>query len=69
VWNDARKLDKSGLTLPVQRFVALSFQPSVKLPPECPVPELVVERKKVKDTIKKFQLGTEKKKLSALSGC
>jgi heptosyltransferase-2 len=66
--NDTRKLNKSVLTMTVQRFVALAFQPSVKLPPECPVPELIVEGKKVKDTIKKFQLGTEKKILALCPG-
>ena len=66
--NDARKLDKSVLTMTVQRFVALACQASVKLPPECPVPELVVEGKKVKDTIKKFHLGTKKKILALCPG-
>lgn len=41
--NDARKLDKTVLTMTVQRFVSLGNDPSRKQPPECPVPSLQIE--------------------------
>lgn len=66
--NDARKLDKSVLTMTVQRFVALAYQPSLNTAPECPAPELVVEEEKVKETIIKFQVGTDQKILALCPG-
>ena len=42
--NDARKLDKNLLTMTVQRFVALGLPGTAPLPPEYPIPALVINR-------------------------
>lgn len=41
--NDARKLDKSVLTMTVQRFVALGQDANTPHPPEYPVPKLAIQ--------------------------
>ncbi len=41
--NDPRRLDKGALKMTVQRFVALALPADAKHPPECPVPELVID--------------------------
>lgn len=66
--NDARKLDKSVLTMTVQRFVALAGQSEAKSPPECPSPALQVSQKTVAKTVEKFNLTTEKKILALCPG-
>lgn len=40
--NDIRKLDKSSLTMTVQRFVTLAYPPGTDMPEEIPVPRLEV---------------------------
>ena len=54
--NDARKLDKSVLTMTVQRFVALGLPTAVSLPPECPVPKIVIKQDQQARVIEKFEL-------------
>jgi heptosyltransferase-2 len=59
--NDARKLDKSLLTMTVQRFVALGLPKTASLPPECPVPKVVINQDQQQAVIEKFKLtGLEK---------
>ena len=57
--NDARKLDKSLLTMTVQRFVALGLLGTASLPPEYPVPELVINQDQQKTVIEKLHLNSE----------
>jgi heptosyltransferase-2 len=54
--NDARKLDKTLLTMTVQRFVALGLPNSVQLPPEYPIPGLVINPNQQNAVIEKFNL-------------
>ena len=54
--NDARKLDKSLLTMTVQRFVALGLPATAPLPPECPVPTLFIDQKRQNTVAEKFNL-------------
>ena len=54
--NDARKLDKSLLTMTVQRFVALGLPVTAPLPPEYPIPGLVINRDQQQTVIEKFKL-------------
>ena len=54
--NDARKLDKNLLTMTVQRFVALGLPGTAPLPPEYPLPGLVINRHQQQAVIEKFQL-------------
>jgi heptosyltransferase-2 len=54
--NDVRKLDKSLLTMTVQRFVALGLPPAAPLPPECPNPALTVEHYRQQAVVEKFNL-------------
>ncbi|MEY3289460.1 MAG: lipopolysaccharide heptosyltransferase [Pseudomonadota bacterium] len=56
--NDARKLDKSLLTMTVQRFVALGLLDTVLLPPEYPVPELLINQDQQNAVIEKFHLSS-----------
>ncbi len=57
--NDARKLDKSLLTMTVQRFVALGLPDTAQLPPEYPVPELVINQNQQNTVIEKFHLNVK----------
>lgn len=66
--NDVRKLDKSVLTMTVQRFVALAHKCALKIPPTCPAPQLVVEAEKIQEVIKKFHISTGKKILALCPG-
>ncbi len=66
--NDARKLDKTVLTMTVQRFVALADQRKLELPLEYSSPALQVNQKAVIKTVEKFQLSTEKKILALCPG-
>ncbi len=66
--NDARRLDKSVLTMTVQRFVALAEQSKTKFSPDCPSPVLRVSQKTVAKTVEKFNLTTEKKILALSPG-
>jgi heptosyltransferase-2 len=54
--NDARKLDKNVLTMTVQRFVALGLPKDAQLPPEYPIPAIVIEQDKQQAVIDKFNL-------------
>lgn len=64
--NDARKLDKSVMTMTVQRFVALGLTPdTANIPPDCPTPRIVINEDQQNSVIKKFKL-TGSKKIVAL---
>ncbi len=54
--NDARKLDKSLLTMTVQRFVALGLPVTASLPPEYPVPAIVIDQNRQNAVADKFNL-------------
>jgi heptosyltransferase-2 len=54
--NDARKLDKTLLTMTVQRFVAMGLPNSERLPPEYPTPGLVINQDQQNAVIEKFNL-------------
>ncbi|WP_394813077.1 lipopolysaccharide heptosyltransferase II [Methylobacter psychrophilus] len=56
--NDARKLDKSLLTMTVQRFVALGLPDTAQLPPEYAVPGLVINPDQQNRVIEKFHLSS-----------
>ena len=56
--NDVRKLDKSLLTMTVQRFVALGLPNTALLPPECPIPSLVINRDQQQAVVEKFKLSS-----------
>jgi heptosyltransferase II len=56
--NDARKLDKTLLTMTVQRFVALGLPNSAPLPPEYPIPKLVINHDQQQVVIDKFKLNS-----------
>ena len=59
--NDVRWLDKNLLTMTVQRFVALGLPKTVALPPECPIPRIVINEEQQNQVIEKFKLtGSEK---------
>ena len=71
--NDIRKLDKSQLTMTVQRFSALAYPQHSMLEStanldEIPVPALKVEPDKVATALKNFQLSTDKPILSLCPG-
>lgn len=59
--NDARKLDKAHLPMTVQRFVALGMDSQSELPPECPIPNLVVEPSSQSSVLAKFSPTLSKK--------
>lgn len=54
--NDTRKLDKSVLTMTVQRFVALGFKANIDLPPLYTFPNLNVTTNQQRAVIEKFNL-------------
>ncbi|MFK8068099.1 MAG: lipopolysaccharide heptosyltransferase II [Gammaproteobacteria bacterium] len=58
--NDLRHLDKTKLTMTVQRFVSLGLSDQTIVPDEYPFPSLELDQKIVKDTLKNFDLDTEK---------
>jgi heptosyltransferase-2 len=62
--NDARTLDKRLLTMTVQRFVALGLPGNTSLPPEYPVPGLVIKQDQQNSVIKKFNLNSIRVKSS-----
>ena len=66
--NDARKLDKSLLTMTVQRFVALGLPNNAPLPPEYPIPSLVINRDQQQAVIEKFKLTLSEKILALCPG-
>jgi heptosyltransferase-2 len=66
--NDARKLDKSVLTMTVQRFVALGLAKNAPLPPNCPMPRLIIDNSQQPAAARKFQLNTGVKILALCPG-
>ncbi|MDD5319415.1 MAG: lipopolysaccharide heptosyltransferase II [Methylococcales bacterium] len=66
--SDARKLDKQVLTMTVQRFVALGLPNNTPLPPEYPVPGLVINRDQQNTVIEKFNLTLSEKILALCPG-
>jgi heptosyltransferase II len=66
--NDARKLDKQALTMTVQRFVALGLPDNTLLPPEYPVPGLIINREQQQTVIEKFNLTPSEKILALCPG-
>ena len=54
--NDARKLDKSQLSMTVQRFVALALPIDAPMPPTCPKPALTISKDRQQAVIDKFKL-------------
>jgi heptosyltransferase-2 len=66
--NDARELDKSLLTMTVQRFVALGLPKDCPLQPDCPEPVIVTEKDKQLAVIDKFKLTPSTKILALCPG-
>ncbi len=66
--NDARKLDKALLTMTVQRFVALVLPNSAPLPPEYPIPKLIINHDQQQVVIDKFKLTPTEKILALCPG-
>jgi heptosyltransferase-2 len=64
--NDARKLDKSRLTMTVQRFVALAHAPDLGAIPEIPIPNLQVDVTNAQLARATFGLGEGKHPVLAL---
>lgn len=62
--NDARRLDKSVLTMTVQRFVALGLPRTAALPPVCPTPSLFISVEQQAKVIEKFDLSAMFSKMS-----
>ncbi len=56
--NDTRKLDKTLLAMTVQRFVALGLPNTAPLPPEYPIPRLVINPNQQNAVIEKFSLNS-----------
>ena len=54
--NDARRLDKTRLTMTVQRFVALGLPKEAPLPPAYPKPLLTISKDRQQAVIEKFKL-------------
>jgi len=66
--NDIMPLDKSVLTMTVQRFVALGLDKSAPQPPDIPPPRLRVDADKAAAVLEKFSLSTEKPVLALCPG-
>ncbi len=66
--NDIRKLDKSVLTMTVQRFVALGLDRSERQPPAVPAPRLCVDANQAAVSLDKFGLSTDKPVLALCPG-
>jgi len=70
--NDIRRLNKSILTMTVQRFVALAYdasEPSVSFElKSIPIPSLLVSKDKVQSALNKFELSKDKPILSLCPG-
>jgi len=64
--NDARKLDKSHLTMTVQRFVALAFAADYREIPQMPVPRLQVDQSAAEQAMQELGLGAKQKPVLAL---
>ena len=66
--NDVRGLDKNLLTMTVQRFVALGLPKTAALPPECPIPRIVINEEQQNQVIEKFKLTCSEKILALCPG-
>ena len=66
--NDARKLDRKLLPMTVQRMVALGLPKTMPLPPEYPLPHLVIGPNQQAAVIHKFQLSNLKNILALCPG-
>ena len=66
--NDVRWLDKNLLTMTVQRFVALGLRKTAALPPECPIPRIVINEEQQNQVIEKFKLTCSEKILALCPG-
>jgi len=66
--NDVRWLDKNLLTMTVQRFVALGLPKTALLPPECPIPRIVINEEQQNQVIEKFKLTCSEKILALCPG-
>lgn len=66
--NDARKLDKTSLTMTVQRFVALGLPKYERFPDLYPIPKLAIEKTKQIAVAKKFNLKITDKILALCPG-
>jgi lipopolysaccharide heptosyltransferase II len=66
--NDLRNLDEQALPLMVQRFAALGLPRGEPLPPELPVPELVVDATAAQSCRDKFSLRPDKPLLALCPG-
>jgi len=64
--NDARKLDKSHLTMTVQRFVALGLPPDNREIPQIPIPRLQVDQAAADQAMQELGLGEKQKPVLAL---
>lgn len=66
--NDARKLDKTSLTMTVQRFVALGMAKDASFPAQYPIPKLTIDKGKQDTVSKKFSLQLNDKILALCPG-
>ena len=66
--NDVRKLDKTKLTMTVQRFVALGLSSTASQPPEFQSPSIQANSNSQKTVIQKFGLNTTNKILALCPG-
>lgn len=66
--NDARTLDKRKLTMTVQRFVALGLSKDALLPPDYPIPALVVQQDRQQAVAAKFGVSLPAKILALCPG-
>ena len=66
--NDVRWLDKNLLTMTVQRFVALGLPKTAVLPPECPIPRIVINEEQQNQVIEKFKITCSEKILALCPG-
>ena len=66
--NDARRLDKSRLTMTVQRFVALGLPADAPQPPDYAFPKLAISAEQRQQVLRKFQLTGNGKILALCPG-
>ncbi|MGR8953536.1 MAG: lipopolysaccharide heptosyltransferase II [Gammaproteobacteria bacterium] len=66
--NDARKLDKTLLTMTVQRFVALGLPNDAATPPKYPIPSITVTKRQQQAAADKFRLATDGRILALCPG-
>lgn len=66
--NDIRLLNKSRYPLMVERFVALAYEPSAKLPENIPAPHLQTNRENLDQALQKFNLNQERPVLALCPG-